>query len=190
MRGSIISWIHDLPRKSSGEAGQVGDDRNTSKLHTYMEKHFTTTAVLVSDGNPKKVLLGLHKKLRCWLPPGGHIDPGETPIDCVIRETMEETGIDITSYFTVQALDERVNSLPVPSYFFEETIPEHHGVPEHKHLDFVFVIKDVPESVFVQNIAEMTDMRWFTSSELLGQGATYALYPNLRDVILRDVFAI
>jgi 8-oxo-dGTP pyrophosphatase MutT (NUDIX family) len=154
-----------------------------------MEKHFTTTAVLVSDGSPKKILLGLHKKLGVWLPPGGHIDPGETPIDSVIRETMEEAGIDIAEYFVVTSLDERVNSLPIPTYFFEETIPEHNGVPEHKHLDFVYVLSGVPESAFVQNTAEMTDMRWFSADELLGKDSTYALYPNLRDVILRDIFS-
>ncbi|MER5934909.1 NUDIX domain-containing protein [Streptomyces sp. NPDC002054] len=27
-----------------------------------------------------------------WVPPGGGIDPGETPEDCVVRELREETG--------------------------------------------------------------------------------------------------
>ncbi|MFF5446807.1 NUDIX hydrolase [Streptomyces sp. NPDC012888] len=31
--------------------------------------------------------VGIH-----WLPPGGGIDPGETPEECVVRELREETG--------------------------------------------------------------------------------------------------
>ncbi|MCD4684456.1 MAG: NUDIX domain-containing protein [Anaerolineae bacterium] len=30
-----------------------------------------------------------------WSNPGGHLDPGETPDQCAIRETREETGIEI-----------------------------------------------------------------------------------------------
>jgi ADP-ribose pyrophosphatase YjhB (NUDIX family) len=42
-----------------------------------------------------------------WGPPGGHGDPGEKPIDIAIRETKEETNLDveilgITKVFTVE----------------------------------------------------------------------------------------
>jgi 8-oxo-dGTP diphosphatase len=30
-----------------------------------------------------------------WSTPGGHLDPGEAPADCAVREVREETGIDI-----------------------------------------------------------------------------------------------
>jgi 8-oxo-dGTP diphosphatase len=32
-----------------------------------------------------------------WSPPGGHLDFGESPADAAVRETKEETGIDVTS---------------------------------------------------------------------------------------------
>lgn len=30
-----------------------------------------------------------------WSTPGGHLDPGESPEDCAVREVMEETGVEI-----------------------------------------------------------------------------------------------
>ena len=44
------------------------------------------------------VLLGLRKSSHgagTWAPPGGHLEFGEEPKDAAIRETMEETGIDL-----------------------------------------------------------------------------------------------
>jgi 8-oxo-dGTP diphosphatase len=40
----------------------------------------------------QSILLVDHKKAQLWLPPGGHVEPGEHPRDTVMREIREELG--------------------------------------------------------------------------------------------------
>lgn len=151
-----------------------------------MVKHYTSTAVLVTDTKPRKVLLGLHQKLQMWLPSGGHQEENENPFEALIREVKEETGFDVTSYLPKpQKLDERVNSLPVPDYLFEEPIPARGEKAEHIHMDFVYVI-EVPQFTPHFPEREYSQMRWFGEEEVEG----LALYPNIKDIILPKCFSL
>jgi 8-oxo-dGTP pyrophosphatase MutT (NUDIX family) len=52
----------------------------------------SVTAVAVHDGR----LLVIHKvDNNRWALPGGAVDPGESSAEAVVRETLEETGIEI-----------------------------------------------------------------------------------------------
>ncbi|MGH3621216.1 MAG: NUDIX domain-containing protein [Sciscionella sp.] len=42
-----------------------------------------------------RVLLVLHSGFGRWVPPGGHMERGETPSEAACREASEETGLDI-----------------------------------------------------------------------------------------------
>lgn len=59
-----------------------------------MKRQYCASAFTIDFKN-KKVLLMYNKKLNKWLQPGGHIESYETPIETAIRETFEETGINI-----------------------------------------------------------------------------------------------
>lgn len=54
-------------------------------------RHFTATGFVVHGD---RVLLHWHKKVKAWLPPGGHIEENEDPVQAVVREIREETGIE------------------------------------------------------------------------------------------------
>ncbi len=62
-----------------------------------MERRQYTASAYTIDFANHSVLLIYNSKLKKWLQPGGHILDRELerPHDCAIRETKEETGIDI-----------------------------------------------------------------------------------------------
>jgi 8-oxo-dGTP diphosphatase len=53
-------------------------------------KHLVAYFAVVDAGH---MLLVDHKAAQLWLPPGGHVEPGEHPRTTVIRELKEELGI-------------------------------------------------------------------------------------------------
>ena len=61
----------------------------------WKNKCWVTTIFLVKD---EKVLLTWNKNLQTWIPVGGHIEPGETPDEAIIREVKEEIGCDFIFY--------------------------------------------------------------------------------------------
>lgn len=51
------------------------------------------TAVVINDRD--EVLLQLRRDTETWAPPSGGLEPGENLAQCVIREVLEETGIEV-----------------------------------------------------------------------------------------------
>ncbi len=136
-----------------------------SKVIEPGEKHYTAGAVVISDSLPAKALLLHHLKLDYWLPPGGHQESHENPAETAVRETLEETGIDISTYIApTKPFDGRVKTLPPADYFLEESIPAYGDQSAHYHLDQIYVVK-VPEQVVQLEAAKAHDIGWFTLEE-------------------------
>lgn len=57
---------------------------------TINDHHVTASAFVLSS---RGVILHLHRRLKIWVQPGGHVDAGEGPEDAAVRETLEETGL-------------------------------------------------------------------------------------------------
>jgi 8-oxo-dGTP pyrophosphatase MutT (NUDIX family) len=51
--------------------------------------HLVSYFAVIDDGH---ILLVDHRNARLWLPPGGHVEPGEHPRQTVARELQEELG--------------------------------------------------------------------------------------------------
>ncbi len=67
-------------------------------LPTAFELHRPQVGVGVLIVREGEVLLGLRQGAHgagTWSPPGGHLEFGEDPIDCVRREAFEETGLNL-----------------------------------------------------------------------------------------------
>jgi 8-oxo-dGTP pyrophosphatase MutT (NUDIX family) len=74
------------------------DLKNGSMVHTKGEgnpRHYCSF-FLPYDQSAGQIYLGHHIKADDWIPPGGHIEPDETPSDAAVREIKEELGLTIT----------------------------------------------------------------------------------------------
>jgi 8-oxo-dGTP diphosphatase len=68
--------------------------KSSQSTYTQSEgnSHHYCTFFLPVHRDSHSVYLGYHKKAADWIPPGGHIEPGELPSDTAIREMQEELG--------------------------------------------------------------------------------------------------
>ncbi len=100
---------------------------------TPVTRDFTVAVFVVHAG---RVLLHLHLKLNRWLPPGGHIEPGELPDEAALREVREEAGIEI-ELFGDRGLPRDFPGQPRqllrPAGIQLESI-----APGHEHIDLVY----------------------------------------------------
>jgi 8-oxo-dGTP pyrophosphatase MutT (NUDIX family) len=108
-----------------------------------MIRHFTVTGFVTSGG---RTLLHWHRKLGMWLPPGGHIEPDEDPVEAVIREVQEETGLSVEVIGAEQPLPfERPAQLAPPVTILVEDIPEPGNF--HQHIDMIYFCRPVDERI-------------------------------------------
>jgi 8-oxo-dGTP diphosphatase len=92
-----------------------------------------------------------HKERDTWETAGGHIEPGETPMEAAKRELFEETGavlFDIKPVFDYWASDD--TSWANGMVFFAE-IKEFHDLPESEMEKVEFFIK-MPSSLTYKDI--------------------------------------
>src|SRR5690349_6905558 len=96
-----------------------------------------------------RVLLIKHTRLKTWLPVGGEIEPGETPLEAAARELREETRLE--GRFTDPPA---VDGAPAGLLGYEEHLAGSKG----RHLNFAFAA-DVDTELVVAN-DEFAEFFW------------------------------
>jgi 8-oxo-dGTP pyrophosphatase MutT (NUDIX family) len=127
-----------------------------------MIRQFTATVYILYQ---EKVLLHKHPKLGKWLPPGGHLEPDETPPEAARREVKEETGLDIALLEQENFKMEAYNAVSFERPFFclLENIPETPKQPAHQHMDMIYLGVPTDESQ-LERIAP--EFKWFSFEDL------------------------
>ncbi len=101
-----------------------------------MQRHFTGTGFVSTQGH---TLLHWHAKNQMWLPPGGHIEPDEDPIQALHREILEETVLRVTILPTAQPYPyPKPQQLDPPNTIMIEEIAANGDEPAHQHLDLIY----------------------------------------------------
>ena len=123
------------------------------------EKIDFTVAIFVVQNN--KVLLIHHRNLNKWLPLGGHIELDEDPEIAALRETKEESGLD------VELIGERppttepgTRALIAPRF-----LDIHRINGTHEHIGMIYWARPKNGTVMLA-AAEHHDIRWCSSEDL------------------------
>ena len=103
-------------------------------------RHFTATGFVVYED---ATLLHWHPKVKMWLPPGGHIEENEDPVQAVLREVEEETGVQVEVVPTGTPID-----LEYPEQVHAPFTIEIEDIDDpvqgwHQHIDMIYFCKPV-----------------------------------------------
>ena len=143
------------------EAHEVSDERERWSQERFLEElgrlgdpcneeadpvHVTASSVIVGV---RGTVLHLHRRLHRWMQPGGHIDAGEQPAEAALRESFEETGLDLA------------HPVDGPHLVHLDVHPAASG---HTHLDLRFILVGSDEDPDPPP-GESQDVRWFSWDE-------------------------
>jgi 8-oxo-dGTP diphosphatase len=158
MHHLVRSQLECIHPSSPDEAAQLQDALawvNSGAALCRTEKPATPPKHLVSyfpvvDG--EYVLLVDHKNAKRWLPPGGHVEPGEDPRTTVVRELREELGLVATE-----------SEIPMPLMV---TVTETVGLASgHTDVSLWYPLKRSREEPLNFDPAEFHGVQWFHFSE-------------------------
>jgi 8-oxo-dGTP pyrophosphatase MutT (NUDIX family) len=137
------------------EGGQAGA---MAHLHELID--FTVAIFVVHQG---RVLVVHHRKLNRWLPLGGHIELDEDPEQAALRETREESGLEVElTGERPPTTEPGTRALIAPRF-----LDIHRINPTHEHIGMIYFARPKAGSVTLAT-AEHHDIRWCTAAELEG----------------------
>lgn len=129
---------------------------------TPFERHHTATAYVVAGD---RTLLLWHAKLAMWLPPGGHLEPNEDPVQAAKREALEESGfeVEIIPPRDLLVVDRPEVVAPPAVILIENIVRADQAF--HQHIDHVYFTRALAAVDFTAPIPHGPS-RWFSAAEL------------------------
>lgn len=115
------------------------------------ETHLVSYFVVVSP-ELDQILLVDHKKSGLWLPPGGHVEPDEDPIETVRREAKEELGIEAEFLFDEPLMVTVTGTVG--------------NVARHTDVSLWYVLQGDPKVSLNYDADEFNQIRWFKTHEI------------------------
>ncbi len=141
--------------------------------------HVTGSAWVISPER-NRILMMHHKKHDQWFQPGGHADGDADIVRVALRETSEETGIDLSH---VKLLDLNVFDVDI------HRIPVIGSDPQHDHIDIRFLV-EIDDSLPVPGNDESHQVLWVSLYEVSrynNNRSTYRMLEKTRQ--LRNMLA-
>lgn len=125
-------------------------------------RDFAVATFVVQRGH---VLLLFHRKLRLWLPPGGHVDPDELPDEAAVREVWEEAGI------RCELVGERGVEVEYPRQLVRPAGIQLERIgPDHEHVDLIYFARPLDGLAEPTGDGEGDAVAWYPLDSLEGMG--------------------
>ena len=159
-----------------------------------MERHFTVSG-FVSDAG--RTALHWHR-IGKWLPAGGHIEPNEDPVQAVVREVMEETGIAVEVVPTIAPYAHLYPpQLPPPvTIGIYDLERDSHSSGPHQHIDLVYFTRPLPGASLALPVNDES-WAWVEEEALRSRrpsgapcGAEHAIEEDVRLLALASIEAV
>jgi len=126
--------------------------------HLFYDLDFTVSVFVT---HRDRVLLVKHKKLKAWLPLGGHIEIGEDPEQAALREVREESGLEVELLGARPPRDfPGTKILTAPTY-----LDVHDITGDHRHIGMIYFARACSDSTTLAP-DEHDAIRWFRDAEL------------------------
>jgi len=158
-----------------------------------LPRHYTVTGFVSAGG---RTALHWHPRLAAWLPPGGHIEPDEDPVQAVLREVIEETGLAVEIVGALPFAYAHPPQLAVPAAMAVYDIPRDGSLPgPHQHIDLIYFTRPLdPAPALPQDgdrwawVDEATLRQRPAIFEVLGHRAEIA--EDVRELALAAIAAV
>lgn len=154
LRASVVADLDRITPLDPREADELASVRAwvTSGAPLLREQGGTPSPHLVVyccvvDGD--HILLVHHRKAGLWLPPGGHVDPGETPIQAAQREITEELGTTLPLALPGPVMITRTTTVGAP--------------PQHEDVTLWFVFQGNRDDSYDWDPREFHAVEWVKS---------------------------